>query len=63
MTVLRREDVQSRVASLDEGPYRMASSPISDELSKKAAVHRVAGLLIGGLALSQRMATNRAVSE
>ena len=28
MTVLRREDVQSRVASWDRCPYRMASSPI-----------------------------------
>ena len=28
MTVLRREDVQSRVASWDQGPYRIASSPI-----------------------------------
>jgi hypothetical protein len=28
MTVLRREDVQSRVASWDVGPYRIASSPI-----------------------------------
>src|SRR5580704_535541 len=28
MTVLRREDVQSRVASWDDGPYRIASSPI-----------------------------------
>jgi len=28
MTVLRREDVQSRVASWDHGPYRIASSPI-----------------------------------
>jgi len=28
MTVLRREDVQSRVASWDEGPCRIASSPI-----------------------------------
>ena len=28
MTVLRREDVQSRVASWDGSPYRIASSPI-----------------------------------
>lgn len=28
MTVLRREDVQSRVASWDGRPYRIASSPI-----------------------------------
>src|SRR6185295_8613718 len=28
MTVLRREDVQSRVASWDGRPYRMSSSPI-----------------------------------
>src|SRR2546422_10241165 len=28
MTVLRREDVQSRVASWDGNPYRIASSPI-----------------------------------
>ena len=28
MTVIRREDVQSRVASWDDCPYRMASSPI-----------------------------------
>jgi hypothetical protein len=28
MTVLRREDVQSRVASWDDCPYRIASSPI-----------------------------------
>src|SRR5437899_910971 len=28
MTVLRREDVQSRVASWDSRPYRIASSPI-----------------------------------
>jgi hypothetical protein len=28
MTVLRREDVQSRVASWDGSPYRTASSPI-----------------------------------
>src|SRR5438067_11913619 len=28
MTVLRREDVQSRGASWDGGPYRMSSSPI-----------------------------------
>jgi hypothetical protein len=28
MTVLRREDVQSRVASWDGRPYRMPSSPI-----------------------------------
>src|SRR5580765_4043564 len=28
MTVLRREDVQSRVASWDGCPYRIASSPI-----------------------------------
>jgi hypothetical protein len=28
MTVLRREDVQSRVASWDEGPYRIAKPPI-----------------------------------
>src|SRR6202051_4503430 len=28
MTVLRREDVQSRVASWDRSPYRIASSPI-----------------------------------
>ena len=28
MTVLRREDVQSRVASWDDRPYRIASSPI-----------------------------------
>ena len=28
MTVLRREDVQSRVASWDKRPYRIASSPI-----------------------------------
>ena len=28
MTVLRREDVQSRVASWDGRPYRMLSSPV-----------------------------------
>jgi hypothetical protein len=28
MTVLRREDVQSRVASWDGRPYRMFSSPV-----------------------------------
>src|SRR3954470_24233192 len=28
MTVLRREDVQSRVASWDRSPYRIARSPI-----------------------------------
>src|SRR5687768_11381779 len=28
MTVLRREDVQSKVASWDECPYRTVSSPI-----------------------------------
>src|SRR5689334_16050413 len=28
MTVLRREDVQSRVARWDESPYRISSSPI-----------------------------------
>ena len=28
MTVLRREDVQSSVASWDRRPYRIASSPI-----------------------------------
>src|SRR5687768_16567288 len=28
MTVLRREDVQSKVASWDDGPYRIALSPI-----------------------------------
>ena len=28
MTVLRREDVQSRVASWDGSPYRIPSSPI-----------------------------------
>src|SRR5215210_2768098 len=28
MTVLRREDVQSKVASWDGGPYRMVCSPI-----------------------------------
>jgi hypothetical protein len=28
MTVLRREDVQSRGASWDQNPYRMTSSPI-----------------------------------
>jgi hypothetical protein len=28
MTVLRREDVQSRVASWDRSPYRMAKTPI-----------------------------------
>jgi hypothetical protein len=28
MTVLRREDVQSRGASWDECPYRISSSPI-----------------------------------
>ena len=28
MTVLRREDVQSKVASWDPSPYRIVSSPI-----------------------------------
>ena len=28
MTMLRREDVPSRSASWDRGPYRIASSPI-----------------------------------
>jgi hypothetical protein len=28
MTVLRREDVQSKVASWDDCPYRMVRSPI-----------------------------------
>ena len=28
MTVVRREDVQSKVASWDDGPYRIVRSPI-----------------------------------
>ena len=36
MTVLRREDVQSNVASWDEGPYRMHNPPI---LANRASNH------------------------
>jgi hypothetical protein len=41
MTVFRREDVQSRVASWDERPYRMSSSPIVAIVPRSSAVFPV----------------------